>query len=222
MKKNTEHPLRPEQYFHIYNRGIDGETLFKQPRNYPYFLQQYTKYIAPVADTYAYALMGNHFHLLVCIKTEAEIREQLAAGALGVEDKAKAAEKTIEQIVSNQFAKLFNSYAQSINNQEKLGVGGKRTGGLLEEPFRRIPIFTQDYLMRMVYYCHFNPQKHGFVNDFRDYPHTSFESFVRTGNTRLMRDEVLSWFGGIAGFLDYHQIGLTGSEWDSAIWIEEE
>jgi putative transposase len=162
MKKNTG-PVLPEHFYHIYNRGIDGETLFKLPRNYPYFLQQYGKYITPIADTYAYALMGNHFHLLVRIKTEAEIREQLAAGALGVQNKAKAAQKTIEQIINNQFAKLFNSYAQSINNQEKLGVGGKRTGGLFEESFRRIPILTQDYLMRMVYYCHFNPQKHGFV-----------------------------------------------------------
>ena len=105
MKKNTEQPLRPEHFYHIYNRGINGEKLFKQPRNYPYFLQQYAKYIAPVADTYAYALMGNHFHLLVRIKTEVEIREALAAGTLGVADQAKAAQKTIEQIINNQFAK---------------------------------------------------------------------------------------------------------------------
>ena len=109
--------------------------------------------------------MDNHFHLLLRIKDEATIREQLALGELGVQNKAEMAQKTIEQIINNQFAKFFNSYAQSINHQEKPN-GKLRTGALLEEPFRRIPILTQDYLMRMVYYIHFNPQKHSFTNYF--------------------------------------------------------
>ena len=116
--------------------------------------------------------------------------------------------------------KLFNSYAQAINKQG-MPNGKRRTGGLLEESFRRIPIFTDDYLRRMVYYCHFNPQKHGFVSDFRNYPHTSFDSLCSTSATRLMRDEVLSWFGGIAGFLDYHNIHWA-DDWDSTIEIEED
>ena len=33
-------------------------------------LQQYYKHINGIADTYAYCLMPNHFHLLVRIKTK--------------------------------------------------------------------------------------------------------------------------------------------------------
>jgi hypothetical protein len=37
----------------------------------------YAKYIEPVADTFAYCLLRNHFHLSVRIKSEEEILETL-------------------------------------------------------------------------------------------------------------------------------------------------
>ena len=65
----NDHPLlRPCQYYHVYNRGINGEDLFREERNYRYFLEKYAQYIEPVAETYAYCLLGNHFHLLVRIR----------------------------------------------------------------------------------------------------------------------------------------------------------
>lgn len=72
MKKNTD-PLQPNTYDHIYNRGINGETVYKEESNYAYFLNKYAKYIEPVADTYAYCLLKNHFHFLVLTKDEKEI-----------------------------------------------------------------------------------------------------------------------------------------------------
>ena len=61
-------PLEAEQYYHIYNRGNNGETLFREERNYRYFLNLYAKYIEPVAETFAYCLLKNHFHFLVHVK----------------------------------------------------------------------------------------------------------------------------------------------------------
>ena len=63
-------PLQPGEYYHIYNRGIDGEVLFREVRNYHHFLRLWAKYIEPVADTYAYCLLSNHFHFLIRIKQE--------------------------------------------------------------------------------------------------------------------------------------------------------
>ena len=54
-------PLEYGQYYHIYNRGNNGENLFFEERNYPYFLKLYAHHILPVADTYAYCLLRNHF-----------------------------------------------------------------------------------------------------------------------------------------------------------------
>lgn len=41
--------------------------MFKNRGNYEYFLRQCDKYLSPVIDTYAYCLLGNHFHLLIRI-----------------------------------------------------------------------------------------------------------------------------------------------------------
>ena len=61
-------PLEHGKYYHIYNRGNNRENIFVEERNYPYFLKLYAQHIFPVADTFAYCLMRNHFHLLVHIK----------------------------------------------------------------------------------------------------------------------------------------------------------
>lgn len=61
-------PLICGNFYHIYNRGIDSCDLFRDNDNYEYFLGLYDKFISPVADTYAWVLMRNHFHFLVRIK----------------------------------------------------------------------------------------------------------------------------------------------------------
>ena len=68
-------PLLYGQYYHVYNRGNNGETLFCEERNYPYFLKLYAQHIEPVAEAYAYCLMPNHFHFLVRIKDKDEDRQ---------------------------------------------------------------------------------------------------------------------------------------------------
>jgi len=42
--------LQFNQYYHLYNRGNNKEALFKEGRNYYYFLDLYKKYIYPMAD----------------------------------------------------------------------------------------------------------------------------------------------------------------------------
>jgi hypothetical protein len=59
--------LEQGKYYHIYNRGIAGCDIFREKDNYEYFLNLYDKYISGIASTFAWALMGNHFHLLVRI-----------------------------------------------------------------------------------------------------------------------------------------------------------
>lgn len=60
--------LESGEFYHIYNHGAGERDLFREPDNYEYFLGLYDKYISPIADTYAWVLMPNHFHVLVRIK----------------------------------------------------------------------------------------------------------------------------------------------------------
>ncbi|HQV95179.1 MAG TPA: hypothetical protein PLA27_00930 [Anaerolineales bacterium] len=196
--KHTTTPLVPGMYYHIYNRGNNGENLFLEKRNYPYFLSLYDKHITPVADTYAYCLLRNHFHVAGRIKTEEEYREYLqqtsqvlkTCEVLGTEKKFNP---------SQAFSNFFNAYAKAINK----GYG--RTGSLFEERFGRIPVTNDSYFLTLIFYIHYNPQKHGFVDDFRNWEWSSYHALTGTGETKLKRDEVLNMFGGLKGFEDFHQ-----------------
>lgn len=68
MPKNYYPPLEAGKTYHIYNRGINGTTIFKSDANYRHFLKLYDEHCSCMVDTYAYCLLGNHFHLLVKVK----------------------------------------------------------------------------------------------------------------------------------------------------------
>ena len=185
MSKPT--PLQHGKYYHIYNRGNNRENVFIEERNYPYFLKLYAKHVEPVADTYAYCLLRNHFHLLVRVKTEEEQETLRVSETLRVLNP------------SQQFGNLFNAYAKAINNAYK------RTGSLFEHPFGRVEVTSDAYLIWLVMYIHQNPQKHGFVDDFRTWPYSSYQTFFSTKPTRLKRGDVLAWFDGVDCFETSHQ-----------------
>lgn len=221
MKTNIE-ALQPDTVYHIYNRGVNSENLFKEERNYSYFLNKYDRFVSPVADTYAYCLLKNHFHILIRTKGEKEILEfekmkREASPTEGFLGKASLLAKPSlnpSKIISNAFASLFKSYAQSINKAHR------RTGTLFEEPFRRIAVNSDGYFSRMIFYIHFNPQKHGFISDFRKYPHSSYSSFFMSQESSLINKElVLEWFGDVVKFKEFHNLqsgpeDLKDLEWD--------
>ena len=188
MKKNID-CLTANSYYHIYNRGINGETLFKEKRNYVFFLNKYSKFISPIASTYAFCLLKNHFHVLICTRSEEIIGN--------CKPPFKIYEP--EQIISLQFSHLFNSYAQAINKRFS------RTGGLFETPFRRIEIKEEPYLIQLISYIHLNPVKHRFTEDYTKYPYSSYQLLLEGKSDLLESRTVLDWFGGRREYVDFHK-----------------
>ncbi len=178
-------PLLEGKYFHIYNRGVNGEDVFKEQRNYYYFLQQYNLYCSDVLETFAYALLKNHFHLLVYIKENVSVVKNNGRGM-------------IQLNASKQLSHFFNSYAQAVNK------AFNRTGPLFESPFERKLIDDDSYLTSMIYYCHFNAQMHEFVKDFRDWEFSSYYSILENNNNFVASEKVLNWFDGAEAFEKAH------------------
>jgi putative transposase len=185
-------PLIEGQYFHIYNRGVNGETIFKEQRNYYFFLQQYIAYCSDVFETFAYALLKNHFHLLVYVKENVQEPKHNKQG-------------TMQLNASKQLSHFFNSYAQSVNKAYN------RTGPLFESPFERKLIDDESYITSMIYYCHYNAQLHEFVKDFKNWEFSSYHTILKNNNTFLASQKVLDWFGGSAAFEKAHE-GRYGKE----------
>jgi len=192
----SNEPLQYGRIYHIYNRGNNGEALFVQPRNYPYFLQLYTRYIQPIAETYAYCLLPNHFHFAIRTYTEEE-QEAYRAAQIGPILKIGPIFKP--QNPSRAFNNLFIAYARAFNKATQ------RTGVLFETPFGRKPVDSQPYLLTLITYIHHNPEKHGFVTDFREWPWSSYGAFVSPKPTKINRDEVLAWYNGRSPFIAAHE-----------------
>lgn len=171
--------------YHIYNRGVNRCNLFNQKANYLYFLKLFTKHVAPITDVYAYCLLPNHFHFLLRIKEVSEI----LADWPGVHVKEP----------KQYFSNMFNAYARSFNNRYG------RTGSLFQRPFGRIPVTSDAYFLTLITYIHRNPQKHGLVDDFRDWPYSSYDAILHDKPTRLDKTAVLEWFDGRDNYIDMHR-----------------
>lgn len=201
-------PLEYGHYYHIYNRGNNRENIFFEERNYHYFLKLYVKYIVPVADTYAYCLMKNHFHFLVRIKTVEEISQTSAVVETAEvwDETAEVSETSAVLKPNQQFGHLLNSYAKAINKAYQ------RTGSLFQSRFGRIRVNSDRYFIHLITYIHQNPQKHGFVEDFRTYPYSSYSAIRYQKESRVKTDEVLAWFGGLDSFNRCHQTWANEKE----------
>ena len=199
-------PLEYGKFYHIYNRGINGCNLFHENENYEHFLFLYDKYISPVANTFAWVLMKNHFHFLVRIKEVEEIpfmqtpegrKDSSGSGKnLSVSGRPESVFKKYKPV--NQFSHLFNAYAKAINKRFH------RTGSLFEHPFKRIKVNSEDHLKYLVYYIHHNPIHHGFCEHFLDYPWSSYLTMLSPKTTQLNRSKVLEWYGDKKNFIHYH------------------
>ncbi len=185
-------PLNYGNFYHIYNRGIDSCNLFTEPDNYEYFLSLYDKYISPVADTYAWVLMPNHFHFLVRLKEEKEIVASLHQ--TGFENLSGVEVKQPHQHFSN----LFNAYTKAFNKRTG------RHGSLFERPFKRKLIDSEEYLNQVILYIHNNPVHHGFCDHPVEYPWSSYLTCISIKPTKLHREQVIGWFDNQANFKYLH------------------
>ena len=169
--------LEKGYFYHIYNRGNNKENLFFEEDNYIYFLNLVSKYLLPIADIYAYCLLENHFHILLKIKEQSEISNNK---------------------LHLHFSNLFNSYSKSINKKYN------REGSLFKERYKRKRITDEKYLIQNIIYIHLNPMKHGFVDDFSKYSHSSYNAVISDRATKLKREDVLGLFEGKVNFIEAH------------------
>jgi putative transposase len=105
--------------------------------------------------------------------------------------------------IHEQFRLFFLSYSKAINKQSD------RTGSLFQKRFKRIIIEGKPSLCRTIVYIHTNPVHHKIKYDFQNYKYSSFQEIISDKETRIKREEVLSWFGGYENFITQHQERLT-------------
>ena len=229
-------PLLFDTYYHIYNRGVNGENIFIEERNYDLFLNLFEKHITPVCDLFSYCMLRNHFHVSVRTKSEIEIVEyketlsketlrvspaigrhdkqgSLASQEFGQSRKPLGSDSLGTKYISDQFSNFFNAYAKTINK----AYG--RTGSLFQHPFGRVPITSDGQFWNVIAYIHQNPQKHKFVKDFRDWKYSSYGIILSEKRTVINRNEVMKWFGTKDDYLSLHKEWVSDAQ---AKWFAED
>ena len=198
----TEHYYTPFEegcFYHVYNRTIDRQPMFKSDDNYWFFLKQFDKYLSPVLDAYCYCLLTNHFHFLVRIKEDFLLNADLInfqktsnLPVVNIEN------KSIHDLVSHQFRKFFQSYAMAFNKEQS------RVGTLFQTPFKRVLVTSEAYFTQLIYYIHSNPFHHNLIDDFRNWKWSSYKRILLERPSVLKKEEVISWFGDKNAYQQYH------------------
>lgn len=165
-----------ESYYHIYNRGVNKESIFLDEQDYVVFLGLLKRYLSAEiekttrrtlyqnyydeVELLAFCLMKNHFHL--CIY-------QLNPDGIS----------KIMKSVSVAYSMYFNKRY-------------KRIGPVFQQRYRAVRITDDSQLLHISRYIHMNPQS------YRTFKWSSLPYFTKQRTATWVRpDRLLSMFEGI-------------------------
>jgi REP element-mobilizing transposase RayT len=175
MSSNTLF-VEPGLFYHICNRAVGNEQLFRHFFDYNDWMMDLEKIILPVANLHAYCILDNHYHLLV------RIRECTNGMAFS---------KSVNRLQSIH-AKRFNYKYQ-------------RKGSLFISPFNRIPVKDDAQLAWVLWYIHRNPLHHGKTENWEDYSYSSYCYYKYNRASFLDTSYMFDFFGGQDQLIQHHQ-----------------
>jgi putative transposase len=181
---DSKEVFEPDCFYHVFNKSVGDELLFRKDENYLYFLSLIKKHLDPFVNFYAYCLMPNHFHFLIQIKDENSFEDQ--------------SNKEISRLISHKFGNVFNTYAQAYNKEND------RKGSLFKNRFKRKKISEQKYLLELILYIHLNPVDAGLCENIEECFCSSYGAILSISNTIIKRNEVIEIFGNVENFIFVH------------------
>lgn len=154
--RNTIRFDKDEAFYHVYNRGVNKQNIFRDAADKDYFLGLFERYLSPkpvkhpkggVYRSYAteleilgFCLMDNHFHVLCYQVSQGALTEFIRA--------------------------LSTSYVSYFNKKYE------RRGPLFESRYKASAIHDPAYLEHISRYIHLNPA------DWRYYSYSSLPSYL--------------------------------------------
>lgn len=173
--RNLEKTYCQEAFYHIYNRGVNKEAVFRDEQDCAVFLNLFKRYLSnkPVQDTkgreydwlqpdiklLAFCLMTNHFHLMIYQKSSDGMTKLLKA--------------------------VMSSYGMYFNKKYS------RVGPVFQGRFKASMISDDRYLYHISRYIHLNP------TDYKTWPFSSLPYYVEDKTAEwLDPTKVLDLFEG--------------------------
>ncbi len=197
-------PLVDQEYYHIFNRGVNKRSLFKSRFDYTRFLSitrfysftntpvKFSRLIqlsAPEQNRYwnkleqhpklanilAFCYMPNHYHFIL---------QQISPNG-------------ITKFISN----LQNSYARYFNTKYD------RIGPLWQGQFKAIMVESSNQLLHLSRYIHLNPYTNSVVKnpeDLENYPWSSLLEYISSTIKPICQmSTIMSYFKNSQAYLDF-------------------
>lgn len=178
--RNIVREFAEQQYYHVYNRGVEKRKIFLDEQDYTVFLGLLKRYLAveepknkeqevnnnrhtfpkiySEVRVLSYCLMPNHFHLLLY--------------------------QTSKDGVQKLMRRIATSYSMYFNSRYD------RVGSLFQGPYKASMINKDSYLQHVSRYIHLNPE------EYKTWPYSSYRYFARdkAAPSWLDRDMLLEMF----------------------------
>jgi putative transposase len=189
-------PLVPGSIYHLFSRAVGNEKLFLCTDNYLFFLKKLKQHTSAVCQFYCYALLPNHFHLLVRINDEEDVVRHFEAIKKVV---YRPLEHDVCDFIMERFSNFLNSYTKAFNKTYK------RKGSLFMDYMKRSVVNETSDFTAYVWYIHKNAVHHQITKSVGEWQFDSYHSILSDAPTILLRDEVIEWFGNEKEFIRFHQ-----------------
>lgn len=174
------HPLVNDEYYHVFNRGVDKMSIFKNSYDFLRFFKTmlYYQILGPKPrfslftpttslldrskkniEIICYCLMPNHFHFLL---------KQLADGG-----------------ITEFIGKLSNSYTKYFN------IKRNRVGPLFQGEFKSVLVENNGQLLHLSRYIHLNPAVSDLIDDLEEYSWSSYLEYIGLNSPQICGKEII-------------------------------
>ena len=177
--RNAIKPYVADSYYHVYNRGVNKQLIFRAPADYDLFLSLINRYMSRIPhkkdnggfypnfhgqlEISSYCLMPNHFHLLI-----------------------KTKEKPL--LLANFMRCLITSYTIHQNKRYE------RVGHLFQGRYKAVLQTSQSQFLHISRYIHLNPR---FISYVAGYKYSSYQYYLKRGVDTpdwLNHEDILKYF----------------------------
>ena len=155
--RNLTRQFSSDAHYHIYNRAVDKQTIFKEDADYQYFSDIFTRHVGsePSTDKYgrnykwlgdqieilAFCWMPNHYHIFVL-------------------------QKENNRAIAELMQSVGTSYTMYFNKKYS------RKGSLFETNYKASMINNESYFAHISRYIHLNPR------DYKTWPYSSLQDYT--------------------------------------------
>jgi len=189
------HPIIKNQIYHIFNRSVAKQPIFKTNNDYSRFLK--------VADFYRFSSPGLRYSFYNRLDAEnrLEFIERLR------KDGQKAVSIFAFCLIDNHFHFLLRSleengiqsFARKIQDScaKYINLKNKRTGSLFQEMFKAVRIDSDEQFLHVARYIHLNPISSFIANtieDLENYPWSSLPGYIGKNKHEFVDYEFLNSF----------------------------